>query len=101
MTKWVGTTVQNYRYTLDLAFALHDEHLKRFGTPSGAIPLLKTLRRYDPPIADDSGMTEVPRCFGFWKDIRTDDVIEDHREFYRQSKKSFARYQDSTFPYWF
>lgn len=100
-SRWVQSSVQHYRYLIGLGLALSLEHRLRFGTPSGAHPLLKTLEDLGSPDLPDL-WEDPPRTFGIWSpEIDPElEIVSAHRRFYVLAKSPFARWRHSDPPGW-
>lgn len=99
MTKWVGMTTGNYRWTYLLACELMNQHWLRFHT------MHKTMWRMKhwvdpPPTMREGGFTSPPLCMP--DEYHSESWVASYRMYYCKEKSHFAKWVHCTpVPFWY
>jgi hypothetical protein len=101
MTVWTRTSMDNFLWTLDYAFALCEEYTFRYGKKHKT-SLAAEWYKDNLPDLPKIGFTNPPRCFDIWKGKlpETNCVFNDYREFYRVAKTHLFKWKNREVPEW-
>jgi hypothetical protein len=101
MTVWTRTSLENFQWALDYAFALCDEYTFRY-EKNHKTRLAANWYKNNLPDLPKIGLTDPPRCFSEWKGKipETDSVVNDYREFYRVGKTHLFNWKKRSKPEW-
>jgi|TARA_R100000005_G_C4995255_1_gene202150 hypothetical protein len=103
-TIWARSSSLNYRYLYDLFVALCDEYTKRYEKRHTTDSKLRVPLAMPPKalLYFRVGFTEPPQCMPEECKV-PDNAIEAYRNYYRQYKKSFAKWykSETSGPGWF
>lgn len=98
-TKWVRESRENYTRLYDLATALYDEKLERFGGGHKSYEERIALMPREPDCIGSHGPTERPLCMP--DQFHSDDVVLAYRAYYgAKMGQGKVRYNHSEEPPW-
>lgn len=96
---WARTSLSNYEYLMELAFALGSEYTHRYGKKHKSI---EEVVAYLPPIKlVDIGLTPFVKAIANPDIKKIEDTVEAYREYYRKEKSGFATWKLRPVPEWF
>ena len=95
-TKWVRETHKNYRYLYKLFVALCDEYTYRYGKVHLTDKKLRHVLRANPMNIPVYPMTKMPQCMPDY--CKQHDSIKAYHKYYRNEKKSFAKWTKRPVP---
>ncbi len=95
---WTRTSLSNYEYLMELAFALGEEYTYRYGKHHASIGVVANL----PPIVfQDIGLTPFVKAIANPEIKSIPDTVEAYREYYRKEKSGFATWKKRDVPTWY
>ncbi len=102
IVKWVQASSTNYKWALELGFAMSDEYMKRYGKSirHKSHEKLMILHAHSNEILDKFPtdiMTLPPLCMPVEYQVSKDPVVS-YRYYYRHAKFSFAKWKNNTPP---
>lgn len=102
MAVWVRSSLDNYLWALDYAFALCDEYTYRY-EKNHKTKLAAQWYADNIPDIPDIGFTNPPRCYTKeWKGVlpETDSLVDDYRLFYAVAKRHLFKWKKREQPDW-
>lgn len=97
ITKWVGKTRANYRWTLKLLDGLFREYTERYGKVHACQRYLNYFIMHAHCIPEGP-MLEFPQCMpDQYKDA---DPVQAYRKYYKGEKSKFAKWRAGNIPLW-
>jgi hypothetical protein len=93
---WARETRQNFEWLMELALALGEENIKRYGKPHKSIEVVKIAREYV-SCFPDKGLTPFAQAMP--DDYKNGDPVVAYRTFYKKDKIRFAKWKLET-PFW-
>lgn len=98
-TIWARTSQQNYDWLIKLAYALCDEHLKRYNKFRHDLHAIDWLYWHSRGVFPDIGLTPFAQAM---PDVYKHPVPEvAYRKFYLYDKARFAKWKNSLIPDWY
>jgi hypothetical protein len=104
MSLWVRSSLQNYDWTLQHAYALSEEFTFRFGKIHKCHSYLDWISSNLPlQNLGSSRLTDWPRCFAGYQDTVgvSEDVVYDYRRYYMIAKRHLANWTKRPIPDWY
>ena len=96
MTLWVGDSVENFLWSMDLMKCLLSQYTLRYKKEHASTRIYKVLDNLDLIDFPSIGFTNPPLCMP--DEYKTDDYIQSYKNYYINAKKSFARYTNVDIP---
>jgi hypothetical protein len=93
---WAGKTFENYSWLFRLGKSLCKEYRLRYGKVHASEAVLDFLGELNS--CPKLGLT--PFALAMPEKYRTSCAVESYRSYYRNEKKSFAKWKNSNIPYW-
>lgn len=97
---WARTSINNYKWLLELGFELCKEYTYRYGKRHKTTDVLLWLQNHISDISlPNIPMTPFAQCIT--SGIRRSSAVEAYRECYMQDKKHIAKWTKRKKPYWY
>lgn len=99
--KFVRNSKKNFEFLLQHGQALAKEYTYRYEKIHKSEHVLNWYIK-NPPNLKDLELTEIPRCFGLWKDQIPEnlDIVESYRKYYLLAKPHLFNWKNREKPYW-
>lgn len=96
---WARTSVENYNWLYEHAFALMMEYTHRYGKSHKCAGELSYMLASPPYNLKDFDMTKMP-CAMAKEYIISEDTVENYRNYYKNGKKHLHRWSKRASPEW-
>jgi len=97
-SKWVRSSLSNYRWLVKYALLLCKEYTYRYGKTHKTQAVVEWLKENEPSLPNKR-RTSFVKCMP--DEYKVKSPIESYREYYRKEKREFAKWKNRSVPDWF
>lgn len=101
MAIWIRESAENYYWVYELMVELNNEFVRRYNKTQDHVTIQKLSKALSelPKNIRDIGFTQPPCCMPL--ELRSLNVVEAYREYYRKEKRAIAVWTDTPIPDWY